>query len=88
MRKFLVLAVSLLVLLAAYLWFAPHQDNLDRQPDREFTPDYIAENLTLRIYDKEGYIADHLQLRSVRYAKVSNVPASKQSHTETTASIG
>lgn len=67
MRKFLVLAVSLLVLLAAYLWFAPHQDNLDRQPDREFIPDYIAENLTLRIYDKEGYIADHLQARRLEH---------------------
>lgn len=67
MRKLLILLVSMLVMLAAWLWFTPEQNNLDRQADREFIPDYIAENLTLRIYDKEGYIADHLQAQRLEH---------------------
>lgn len=67
MRKFLVLSVTVLVLLAAYLWFAPEVGDNDRQSDREFVPDYIAENLTLRVYDQQGYIADHLQAKRLEH---------------------
>ncbi len=67
MRKFFVLSVTALVLLAAYLWFAPQGGDTDRQADREFLPDYIAENLTLRVYDQQGYIADHLQAKRLEH---------------------
>lgn len=67
MRKLLVIAVSILVLVAGYLWFAPDQQ-LNTQPvDREFLPDYIAENLTLRIYDQDGYLADQLQAERLEH---------------------
>ncbi|MDP4944371.1 LPS export ABC transporter periplasmic protein LptC [Alishewanella sp. SMS8] len=61
MRKFFVLIVMLLVIVAGYLWLNPSVEQVDLQVDREFQPDYIAENVTLRIYDNEGYIADHVQ---------------------------
>jgi len=67
MRKLFVLSVSLLVLLAAYLWFSPQDSELDLQADREFQPDYIAENVTLRIYGKDGYIADHVRASKLEH---------------------
>jgi len=67
MRKLFVLSVSLLVLLAAYLWFSPQESELDLQTDREFQPDYVAENVTLRIYDKDGYIADHVRANKLEH---------------------
>ncbi|GGW70043.1 LPS export ABC transporter periplasmic protein LptC [Alishewanella tabrizica] len=67
MRKFLVLSVCALVMFAAYLWFRPQDALTDIQADREFQPDYIAENVTLRIYDKDGYIADHVRASKLEH---------------------
>lgn len=67
MRKSLVLMVVMLVLLAAYLWFRPQDSDMATQADREFQPDYIAEQVTLRIYDKDGYIADHVQASKLEH---------------------
>lgn len=67
MRKLLVLLVMSLVMLAAYLWFNPTDNAQQRLPDNEFQPDYIAENVTLRIYNEEGYIADHVQASKLEH---------------------
>lgn len=67
MRKSLVLSVAILVLLAAYLWFKPQDANKDLQVDREFQPDYIAEQVTVRIFDKDGYLADHVRASKLEH---------------------
>lgn len=67
MRKLFVLSVGCLVLLAAYLWFRPQENTYDLHADREFQPDYIAEHVTLRIYDKDGYIADHVRASKLEH---------------------
>jgi lipopolysaccharide export system protein LptC len=57
MRKLLVLLVLLLTGTAAYLWFEP--DNTDAlQTDQELLPDYIAQNITRKLYDADGYLVD------------------------------
>lgn len=63
----MVFTVFLLVLLAAYLWFKPQTTEQDLALDREFQPDYIAENVTMRIFDKDGFLADHIQATKLEH---------------------
>ncbi len=67
MRKLLLVTVLVLVCIAAYWWFNPQQTLVDPQADLEFQPDYIAENVTLRIYSQDGYIADHVQATKLEH---------------------
>jgi lipopolysaccharide export system protein LptC len=57
MRKLLVLFVLILAGTAAYLWFEP--DSTDAlQTDRELLPDYVAQNVTRRLYGTDGFLID------------------------------
>lgn len=67
MRKLLIIVVSALVLAAAYFWFSPGKQFDLPQTDREFLPDYIAETLTLRIYDEQGFLADQLDAKRLEH---------------------
>lgn len=67
MRKLFVLVVATLVLIAAYLWFIPKDTATDSAVDREFQPDYIAENVILRSYDKDGYIAEQVKAAKLEH---------------------
>ncbi|MDP2714461.1 LPS export ABC transporter periplasmic protein LptC [Rheinheimera sp.] len=58
MRKFFVFIVFLLAGTAAYLWFEPADDNDALQTDQELLPDYVAQKVTRRLYDAQGYLAD------------------------------
>lgn len=58
MRKFFVFIVILLTGTAAYLWFQPVDDSDTLQTDQELLPDYVAQKVTRRLYDEQGYLAD------------------------------
>lgn len=58
MRKLLLPIVLLLVGVAGYLWFTPQNDGAALQTDQELLPDYVALNITRRLYNAEGYQAD------------------------------
>lgn len=53
--------IALLSLVAAWFWFAPEQTTLKITEDNELMPDYIAEQVVLRLYDDQGYLADLMQ---------------------------
>lgn len=58
MRKLLTLLVVVLTGTALYLWFEP-ADSIDPlQSDQELLPDYIAQNVTRRLYNADGHLAD------------------------------
>jgi len=67
MRKFFLLVVILLVATASFLWFSPQKTDTQSASDRQFQPDYIAENVTLRVYDQEGYIADLIKASKLEH---------------------
>lgn len=58
MRKLLLPVVLLLASIAGYLWFNPQNDEAALQTDQELLPDYIALNITRRLYNTDGYQAD------------------------------
>ncbi|MDP5136648.1 LPS export ABC transporter periplasmic protein LptC [Rheinheimera baltica] len=58
MRKLLIFVVLLLTGTAAYLWFQPTDDSDSLQTDQELLPDYVAQNITRRLFDVEGYLVD------------------------------
>lgn len=58
MRKLLLPVVLILVALAAYVWFVPEDDSSVLQTDQELMPDYVAQNITRRLFNSEGYLAD------------------------------
>jgi lipopolysaccharide export system protein LptC len=67
MKKVLFVLVFALVLTATYLWFNPTEQSSLNDGDRELLPDYIAEQVTLTLYDKQGYVADHIQAERLEF---------------------
>ncbi len=58
MRRLLLPVVLLLAGIAGYLWFAPQNNDSALQTDQELLPDYVALNITRRLYNAEGQLAD------------------------------
>lgn len=58
MRKLLVIIVIILAATAAYLWFEPTNEIDPLQTDQELLPDYVAQNITRRLFNAEGYLID------------------------------
>ncbi|GAB58837.1 LPS export ABC transporter periplasmic protein LptC [Rheinheimera nanhaiensis] len=58
MRKLLTLVVLALTATALYLWFEPAELTDPLKTDQELLPDYVAQNVTRRLYNAEGYLAD------------------------------
>ena len=58
MRKLLTLVVLALTATALYIWFEPAELADPLQTDRELLPDYVAQNVTRRLYNTEGFLAD------------------------------
>lgn len=58
MRKLLLPIVILLACIAGYLWFTPENDSDALQTDQEWLPDYVALNITRRLYNAQGYQED------------------------------
>ena len=67
MRKILVLLVLILTGTAAYLWFEPTDSNDALQTDQELMPDYIAQNITRRLFDSDGYLVDSVSAQRLEH---------------------
>lgn len=67
MRKILVLLVLILTGSAAYLWFEPEENTDALQTDQELMPDYIAQNITRRLYDADGHLVDSVSAKRLEH---------------------
>ena len=67
MRKILVLLVLILTGTAAYLWFEPADSTDALQTDQELMPDYIAQNITRRLFDSDGYLIDSVSAQRLEH---------------------
>ena len=67
MRKLFVLVVLILASTAAYLWFAPQDNSRALQTDQELLPDYVALNVTRRLYNADGYLADSVSAKRLEH---------------------
>lgn len=67
MRKVLVLLVMLLTATAAYLWFEPADNSDALQTDQELLPDYVAQNITRRMYGSDGYLIDSVSAQRLEH---------------------
>ncbi|WP_333607117.1 LPS export ABC transporter periplasmic protein LptC [Arsukibacterium sp.] len=67
MNRLGIVVIAILSSIAAWLWFAPDDTSLSMAQENELFPDYIAEQVVLRIYDNEGYLADHMQASGLEH---------------------
>ena len=67
MRKLFVLVVLILTSTAAYLWFTPQDNSRALQTDQELLPDYIALNVTRRLYNADGYLTDNVSAKRLEH---------------------
>lgn len=67
MRKVLVLLVMLLTATAAYLWFEPADNSDALQTDQELLPDYVAQNITRRMFGSDGYLIDSVSAQRLEH---------------------
>ena len=66
MRKLLIALVLALAGTAAYLWFEPVNTD-DLQTDQELLPDYVAQNITRRLYGADGYLVDTVSAQRLEH---------------------
>jgi lipopolysaccharide export system protein LptC len=67
MRKLLVFIVILLTATAAYLWFEPADSKDALQTDQELLPDYVAQNITRRLFGADGYLVDTVSAQRLEH---------------------
>lgn len=67
MRKLFTLLIVLLTGTAAYLWFEPADNSNALQTDQELLPDYVAQNVTRRIFNSDGYLVDSISAKRLEH---------------------
>ncbi len=67
MRRLLLPIVLVLTSVAGYLWFTPQDSDSALQTDQELLPDYVALDITRRLYDSAGYLADVISAQRLEH---------------------